>query len=265
MLNQHLTCFIQPITRKENRATAFLTMMTIDLLSYNGAPFIALINLMPDVPKSLTNCIKKMLTDADIRKQSLPQCPEIKLWLVDPDPMQRPFSQEEILAIQAYPAYWAFCWASGQVLARHILQNPELVKNKRVMDFGAGSGIVAIAAVMAGAKKVIACDIDPDALLSCQENAKLNNVEFELHRDLFEFDQEIDLLIAADVLYDKENLPLLDIFLQKAPEVLVADSRVKNFNFPPYKAIGQVDSFTVPDLDELDEFRLVNLYKANRI
>ena len=220
---------------------------------------------MTNTPQELTACIQKMLIDAKLTEQSLPQCPEIKLWLVDPLPMQRHFSQEEILAIQAYPAYWAFCWASGQVLARYILQNPELVKNKRVMDFGAGSGIVAIAAIMAGAKQVIACDIDPDALLSCQENAKLNHVEFELHEDLFEFDQEIDLLIAADVLYDKANLPLLDVFLKKAPDVLVADSRVKNFNFPPYQAIGQIDSFTVPDLDELDEFRLVNLYKASRI
>lgn len=220
---------------------------------------------MTDAPKKLNNCIQNMLIDAHITEQSLPQCPEIKLWLVDPLPMKRPFSQEEILAIQAYPAYWAFCWASGQVLARYILENPEIVKNKRVMDFGAGSGVVAIAAIMAGAKQVIACDIDPDALLSCQENAKLNNVEFELHGDLFNFDQELDLLIAADVLYDKANLPLLDIFLEKSPEVLVADSRVKNFNFPPYQTIGQVDSFTVPDLDELDEFRLVNLYKASRI
>lgn len=216
-------------------------------------------------PDSLTQCIKHMLDDASISAQALPQCPEIKLWLVDPIPMQRPFSQDEILAIQAYPAYWAFCWASGQVLARHILDNPELVRNKRIMDFGAGSGIVAIACIMAGAKQVIACDIDPDALLSCVENAKLNQVEFELHGDLFQFDQEIDLLIAADVLYDKANLPLLDVFLEKAPDVLVADSRVKNFHFPPYQAIGQVDSFTVPDLDELDEFRLVNLYKASRI
>jgi len=216
-------------------------------------------------PTSLTNCIKNMLPDASLCAQELPQCREIKLWLVDPTPMQRQFSQDEILAIQAYPAYWAFCWASGQVLARYILDNPETVKGKRIMDFGAGSGIVAIAAIMAGAKQVIACDIDPDALLSCEENARLNNVEFELHPDLFAFDQEIDLLIAADVLYDKANLPLLDVFLDKAPEVLVADSRVKNFDFPPYQAIGKIDSFTVPDLDELDEFRLVNLYSANRI
>ena len=220
---------------------------------------------MTNIPTALNACIKNMLPDARLSQQILPQCREIKLWLVDPVPMQRRFSQDEILAIQAYPAYWAFCWASGQVLARYILDNPALVKGKRVMDFGAGSGVVAVACVMAGAKKVIACDIDPDALLSCQENAKLNQVELELHGDLFEFDQNIDLLIAADVLYDKSNLPLLEVFLDKAPEVLVADSRVRNFDFPPYHAIGKIDSFTVPDLDELDEFRLVNLYKASRI
>ncbi len=220
---------------------------------------------MTNIPTALNACIKNMLPDARLSQQILPQCREIKLWLVDPAPMQRRFSQDEILAIQAYPAYWAFCWASGQVLARYILDNPALVKGKRVMDFGAGSGVVAVACVMAGAKKVIACDIDPDALLSCQENAKLNQVEFEQHGDLFEFDQDIDLLIAADVLYDKTNLPLLEVFLDKAPEVLVADSRVRNFDFPPYQAIRKIDSFTVPDLDELDEFRLVNLYKASLI
>ena len=220
---------------------------------------------MTDIPTALNACIHNMLPDARLSAQTLPQCPEIKLWLVDPIPMQRRFSQDEILAIQAYPAYWAFCWASGQVLARHILDNPALVKGKRVMDFGAGSGVVAVACVMAGAKQVIACDIDPDALLSCQENAKLNQVEFELHGDLFAFEQEIDLLIAADVLYDKANLPLLKVFLDKAPSVLVADSRVRNFDFPPYYATGKIESFTVPDLDELDEFRWVNLYEASRI
>jgi len=220
---------------------------------------------MTDVPTALNLCLQKMLSDARISKQTLPQCPQIKLWLVDPIPMQRPFTQDEILTIQDYPAYWAFCWASGQVLARHILDNPDLVKGKRVMDFGAGSGVVAVACVMAGAKQVIACDVDPDALLSCQENAKLNHVELELHSDLFAFEQDIDLLIAADVLYDKANLPMLEVFLDKAPAVIVADSRVKNFDFPPYYAIDNIESFTVPDLDELDEFRWVNLYKASRI
>lgn len=210
----------------------------------------------------LNQRIRLMLDDARVSAQALPQCPQISLWLVEPEAMRRPFSQQEIINIQSYPAYWAFCWASGQVLAREILQNPHWVKGKKVMDFGAGSGVVAIACVMAGAREVIACDIDPDALLSCEANAALNNVSYRLHGDLFAFDEELDLLIAADVLYDKANLPLLDVFRNKARQVLVADSRVKDFDFPPYKAIGRHESFTVPDLDELDEFRWVNLYEA---
>ncbi|WP_430459443.1 class I SAM-dependent methyltransferase [Thalassolituus sp. LLYu03] len=210
----------------------------------------------------LNQAIRHMLHDASVSVQPLPQCPAISLWLVEPNAMRRPFSQDEILAIQSYPAYWAFCWASGQVLARAILENPDWVKGKKVMDFGAGSGVVAIAAVMAGAREVIACDIDPDALASCMANAELNNVNYRLHGDLFAFDEDLDLLIAADVLYDKANLPLLEVFRQKAREVLVADSRVRNFDFPPYQQISQHESFTVPDLDELDEFRRVSLYRA---
>ncbi|MDK2778607.1 MAG: 50S ribosomal protein L11 methyltransferase [Pseudomonadota bacterium] len=212
--------------------------------------------------QTLNHCIRNMLSDASVTAQVLPQCPEIRLWLVEPQAMRRPFSQQEILSIQNYPAYWAFCWASGQILAREILANPHWVKDKKVMDFGAGSGVVAIACVMAGAREVIACDIDPDALLACQANAELNNVSYRLHPDLFAFDEPLDVLIAADVLYDRANLPLLDHFRQKATDVLVADSRVKNFDFPPYRAIGRHESFTVPDLDELDEFRWVNLYRT---
>lgn len=212
--------------------------------------------------QTLNHCIRNMLSDASVTAQVLPQCPEIRLWLVEPQAMRRPFSQQEILSIQNYPAYWAFCWASGQILAREILANPHWVKDKKVMDFGAGSGVVAIACVMAGAREVIACDIDPDALLACQANAELNNVSYRLHPDLFAFDEPLDVLIAADVLYDRANLPLLDHFRQKATDVLVADSRVKNFDFPPYQAIGRHESFTVPDLDELDEFRWVNLYRT---
>ena len=212
--------------------------------------------------QTLNHCIRNMLSDASVTAQVLPQCPEIRLWLVEPQAMRRPFSQQEILSIQNDPAYWAFCWASGQILAREILANPHWVKDKKVMDFGAGSGVVAIACVMAGAREVIACDIDPDALLACQANAELNNVSYRLHPDLFAFDEPLDVLIAADVLYDRANLPLLDHFRQKATDVLVADSRVKNFDFPPYQAIGRHESFTVPDLDELDEFRWVNLYRT---
>ncbi len=214
-------------------------------------------------PSALNRAIRNMLDDASVTASVLPHCPEIQLWLVEPESMRRQFSQDEILAIQRYPAYWAFCWASGQVLARYILDHPHWVKGKKVMDFGAGSGVVGIAACLAGAQEVICCDIDPDALLACQGNAALNNVECRLHGDLSGFKEDLDVLIAADVLYDRENLPLLDLFLEKSSQVLVGDSRVKDFDFPPYRMIGHQASFTFPDLDELNEFRDVNLYQAS--
>ncbi len=209
----------------------------------------------------LNSLIQTMLKDAFVTPQALPQCPDIQLYLVDPKSMQREFSMDEIRSIWQHTAYWAFCWASGQVLARHILNNPELVAGKKVLDFGAGSGVVAIAAKMAGAKEVIACDIDADALISCQANAHLNNVEINLSQDLFAIkDNDIDVLIAADVLYDRANLSFLDTFFDYAPSVLLADSRIKNFQHDQYQFLDKIESFTVPDLDELDEFRWVNLY-----
>ncbi len=209
----------------------------------------------------LNQLIQTMLKDAFVTPQALPQCPDIQLYLVDPKSMQREFSMDEVRSIWQHTAYWAFCWASGQVLARHILNNPQLVAGKKVLDFGAGSGVVAIAAKIAGAKDVITCDIDADALISCQANAHLNNVEIQLSQDLFAIkDKDIDLLIAADVLYDRTNLPFLDTFFNYAPKVLLADSRIKNFQHNQYKFLDKIESFTVPDLDELDEFRWVNLY-----
>jgi len=209
--------------------------------------------------------IQTMLKDAFVSPQALPQCPSLQLYLVDPSTMQRPFSLDEIRSIWEHTTYWAFCWASGQVLAQYILNHPHIVKGKKVLDFGTGSGIVAIAAMKAGAKEVIACDIDQDALVSCEENARLNQVEFVLSDDLFSInDTDIDLLIAADVLYDRANLSFLDTFFQFAPEVLLADSRIKNFSHDQYQFINKVESFTVPDLDELDEFRWVNLYQGRK-
>ncbi|GAA6136133.1 50S ribosomal protein L11 methyltransferase [Oceaniserpentilla sp. 4NH20-0058] len=215
--------------------------------------------------QSLNTLIKTMLPDAQVSVQALPQCPAISLYLVDPITMTRPFTMDEIRSIWENTAYWAFCWASGQVLAKYILDNPHIVQGKTILDFGAGSGVVAIAAMKAGAKKVIACDIDQDALISCVENAKLNQVELEISEDLFAIsDTDIDLLIAADVLYDRENLSFLDTFFNYAPHVLLADSRIKNFRHSCYQHLNKIESFTVPDLDELDEFRYVNLYTGQR-
>ncbi|OQX40421.1 MAG: protein methyltransferase [Oceanospirillales bacterium LUC14_002_19_P2] len=210
-----------------------------------------------DISQLNRNLIK-MHPEARVLVQPLPDCPQIQLALLDPAPMkQRPFKEEEIKTIQEYPAYWAFCWGSGQALAAQILDTPGLVAGKTVMDFGAGSGVVAIAACLAGAREVIACYIDPDALLACQINARINQVNFRTHDDLFSFDEPLDMLIAADVLYDRNNLPLLEQFNAMTTEVLVADSRVKVFDFPPYQRFSSRECGTVPDLDETRDFNKI--------
>ncbi len=210
----------------------------------------------------LTRNIRRTLPEAQIVATSLPLCPEIQLYLIDPDNMQRAFAIDEIQTILANTPYWTFCWASGQALACYLLQHKARFAGRRILDFGAGSGVVAIAAVMAGAAKVIACDIDPDALEAVRANAALNRVEVETCVDLVQLTEPFDLIIAADVLYDRENFHYLQEFLALAPEILVADSRVKSLELPPYRKVAELTATTLPDLDEPGEFRRIGIYQA---
>jgi predicted nicotinamide N-methyase len=213
---------------------------------------------------TLTKIANQILPTARIEKYTLPEPSAVDLYLMNEDYPTGQLPQEAALQLMENPYYWAFCWASGQVLAQYIYSNPELVQGKRVVDFGCGSGVVAIAAKKAGAEEVVACDIDPLAQLAAQENAQLNNVELIISDDFDHIQGHIDIIIVADVLYDRENLPWLDRFNKRADEVLVADSRVKNFDYPPYKQIARVDACTLPDLDESIEFRDVRIYQTQR-
>jgi len=206
--------------------------------------------------------LRAILPGASLSVQSLPDVEEMRLLLLADDYPQDDLSQEEMVRVMDNPLYWSFCWASGQVLARYLLDRPEQVRGKRVLDFGCGSGVVAVAAALAGASEVLACDIDPLALEAARINAELNGVEFALYADYFDVPGPIDLIIVADVLYDRENFPWLQRFLERAPEVLIADSRVKNFDVPPYRQVARMDSCTLPDLDESAEFRDVRIYRA---
>lgn len=187
-------------------------------------------------------------------------CPEISLYLFDPRVLEGPISHDEAQAVVAEPAYWSFCWASGQALAAYILENPQLVAGKRVLDFGSGSGVVAIAAAMAGAAESIACDLDPAALDAAAANARLNGVTLTLCDDWHKRPTGVDLMTAADVLYDPENRPLLEAFRQAAPRVLLADSRLRNLNNNAYKKQATRESRTWPDLQEFEEFNQVRIY-----
>src|SRR3989344_1893997 len=101
-------------------------------------------------------------------------------------------------------------------------------------------------------------------LASCQANAALNNVQLSYSADFFAEADCFDLIIVADVLYDRANLPLLDHFLSRGQQALVADSRVRDFNHPLYQRLDIIEACTWPDLAEPAEFRHVSLYHAKR-
>ncbi|WP_315808765.1 class I SAM-dependent methyltransferase [Pseudomonas sp. C9-3] len=214
-------------------------------------------------PFSLQQALGELLGDARLCAERLPGT-DIDLWLIDANNMDREFSPDETRRILEEPPYWCFCWASGLVLAHWLAEKPEWVRGKRVLDFGAGSGIAAIAAAKAGAAEVVACDLDPLALDACRANAELNGVELTYSADFFQEEDRYDLIIVADVLYDRANLPLLDEFLSRGREALVADSRVRDFSHPLYQRLGILDGCTWPDLAEPAEFRHVSLYHAQR-
>ncbi|MBN2122953.1 MAG: methyltransferase [Deltaproteobacteria bacterium] len=210
----------------------------------------------------LSRNVRRILFDARIRVTPLPLCPGIRLHLISPENMTRPFSPEETRRIITDTPYWGFCWASGQALASALLRDPGWVCGKSVLDFGAGSGVVAVAAAMAGAGEVLACDRDPGSIEAVRANAALNGVDVRTCPSLDALPKDLDVILAADILYDRDNLPYLEILMNHAPEILVAESRVKNIDLHPYRKIMEMESSTLPDLDRFDPYRRVRIYRA---
>ena len=215
----------------------------------------------PSLIDQLNSALQARVADAQLIASLLPDLP-LKLWLIDPSTMQRPFSPEETQRLLDEPPYWCFCWASGLALAQWILQHPEQVAGKRVIDGGARSGIVALAAKLAGAKSAVACDLDLTALQACRANAELNQLDLSYSDDLFSESEPYDVLFAADVLYDAANLPLLSRFPDFAKQIIIADSRQRNFQHPLFSKSQTLYGETLPDLAEPDEFRQVSLYRS---
>jgi len=133
-----------------------------------------------------------------------PHVPEIRLHLADEAHDLWHRTEEELQAIGVEPPFWAFAWAGGQGLARYVLDHPETVAGKRVVDFATGSGLVAIAAVKAGAASVLASDIDPFCAAAVALNADANGVTVATtDRDLVGATLDCDVFLAGDVFYDR--------------------------------------------------------------
>ena len=219
---------------------------------------------MPSSNKLLLDTLRRKVPVANLVQLALPQAPQISLNLIAEDYPQHQLSQEEVESLMDNPPYWAFCWASGQVMARYLIENSDLLKDKTVVDFGAGSGVVAIAAMMAGAKRAIAVDNDPAALIACFDNARLNgqSIEVSSSLDLSSAEKKQALLLIADVFYDEENIPMLQEFLTDFGDVIVADSRVKPHKLAGLLEVSRHDSSTVPDLGETADFNSVGIYRT---
>ncbi len=134
-----------------------------------------------------------------------PLVPEIRLHLASEVTPLWELTEATMERTGLPPPYWAFAWAGGQAVARHVLDHPELVAGRRVLDFAAGGGLIAIAAAMAGAAGARACEIDRFAAAAIGLNAALNGVEVAVDsRDLVGGPRpEVDVVLAGDVCYER--------------------------------------------------------------
>jgi predicted nicotinamide N-methyase len=146
---------------------------------------------------------------------SPPLVPEITLHLACEVVPLWQMTELELEETGLAPPYWAFAWAGGQALARYVLDNPALVTGRRVLDFGAGSGLGAVAAMKAGAADVLAADIDGFARAAIALNARANGVAVTItSQDLIDTQPEADVLLIGDMCYEQPLAGRIEAWLR---------------------------------------------------
>lgn len=153
------------------------------------------------------------------------------------------------------PPFWAFAWPGGQGLARWVLDHPEALRGKRVLDFAAGSGLGGIAAAKAGATLVQAADIDPLAQVAIQMNASRNQAVVETVRTLdMEKPYPADVILAGDICYEQlmahRTLRWLRLCASAGTQVLLADP---GRAYVPEQGLEELSRYQVPTLRELED------------
>ncbi|WP_291420822.1 methyltransferase [Devosia sp.] len=174
----------------------------------------------------------------------LPSRPDISLY--------RPTPQSGLIGFLAQqgradePPYWAYAWAGGAVLALYLQDHPEIVAGKTVLDFGAGSGLVGIAAARAGATKIWAIEPDPNAHAAMMLNAEANGTAIASWTEPAL--PEVDVILAGDVFYDtsvtRHTLPILAAAAERT-KVLVGDPFRRDL---PLDHLDLIAAYTVPDM-----------------
>jgi predicted nicotinamide N-methyase len=142
---------------------------------------------------------------ANTRLEAPPLVPEVKLHLASEVVPLWEATETELAASGLPPPFWAFAWAGGQALARYLLDHPEVVRSKRVLDFAAGSGLQGIAAKLAGAAAVEAVEIDAFACAACRLNAAANGVAITVREEdiVGMANPGWDVVLAGDICYER--------------------------------------------------------------
>jgi predicted nicotinamide N-methyase len=194
-----------------------------------------------------------------------PLVPELRLHLaVEVMPLWRK-TEEELEALGVPPPYWAFAWAGGQALARFILDHPDEVAGRSVLDFGSGSGLVAIAAAKSGARSVCAADIDQHAAAAIALNATANDAVVDLTtEDVIGSCESWDVILCGDMCYER---PLAERLLEWLHERAAAGVHVllgdPGRSYFPKSGVEKLATYSVQTTRDLEdsEIRQTSVYR----
>ena len=207
-------------------------------------------------------------TNATLKRASI--VPEVELFLAEE--VMRLWGETE-MAVAAReagmrvlpPPYWAFAWPGGQALARYVLDNPDEVRGRTVLDFGAGSGLVAIAAAKAGASCVVAAETDTLALAAIDLNSRANGVFVEpIGIDVIGSNPRWNTVLCGDMCYERpvaERLvPWLRLLVKSGVRVLLGDP---GRNYFPTGGVTKIATYAVPTSLDLEdrEMRETSVYR----
>lgn len=193
---------------------------------------------------------------AETRLLPVPLVPELSLHVADEAVPLWSKTEEELAEAGLPPPFWAFAWAGGQALARFLLDNPETVRGRRVLDVGSGSGLVALAAMKAGAAQATAVDVDRFALAAIALNAAANGVAIAVSGvdPIGRQRPAVDLVTVGDLFYERDLaerlLAWLDGFLAAGVPVLVGDP---GRSYLPRARLEELASYETPVTRDLED------------
>jgi predicted nicotinamide N-methyase len=187
-----------------------------------------------------------------------PLVPEVRLHLAHEALPIWQKTEEELGEIGLPPPFWAFAWAGGQALARHVLDHPDIVRGRTVLDLASGSGIVGIAAMRAGAAKVLCADIDLFAVAAIQLNAALNQVEVVTTADdVLETMVEEQVILVGDLFYEKgvatRCYDWLLKHIERGVDALIGDP---GRSYLPKDKLARVADYSVPVSRDLEDMEI---------